>query len=93
MPDKRTLQQIAAHDQLQIAIENHVRAYRTEFTSADIEMAGDWILVASVTSLDLDNQERRFSYDLAFSGSEMPEHIAFGLLKAGERLLTEGMPS
>lgn len=90
MPDERTPEQIEAQDQLQVAIENHVRAYRKEFASADVEVTGDWLLVAGVTSLDLDTTERRYAYHLAFSGGEMPEHVAYGLLRMADDLLENG---
>ncbi|MET0416533.1 MAG: hypothetical protein ABW022_10990 [Actinoplanes sp.] len=85
-----TSAQTEAQLQLQTAIENHMRAFRSSETS-QMEVTGDWVLVAGVTSLDLSNQDRRYTYHLAFSGGEQPEHIAHGLLHMGTELITSGV--
>jgi hypothetical protein len=88
----RTPEQAEAEDALQIAVENHIRAFRAGGPAGPLEVTGDWMLVATVVSLDLDNNERRYAYHLAFSGGEQPEHIAYGLLEMAGQLLSEGGP-
>lgn len=90
MSDERTPEQLEAQEGLQIAIEKHVQAFRSAHTHGSIEITGDWMLVAAVTSLDPENNERGYAYHLAFSGGEQPEHIAYGLLRAGEEIIREG---
>jgi hypothetical protein len=89
MSDDRTPEQLKAQDDLQIAIENHVIAFRAG-TSDQVEVTGDWMVIASVQSINLEDNERRYAYHLGFSGGEQPEHIALGLLRLGEQLITEG---
>ena len=89
MSDNRTPEQLAAQERLQAAIEEHVRAFRVG-VSDDVEVTGDWMLVAAVVSLDLEDNERRYAYHLGFSGGEQPEHIVYGLMRMGTQLVSEG---
>lgn len=84
-----TEEQVAAQDALQAAIETHVHAFRRDHTD-NIEVTGDWILVAAVNSIDLENNSRGYAYHMAFSGGEQPEHIAYGLLREADQLMGEG---
>lgn len=83
-------EQQAAQDKLQIAIEEHVRAFRSSMQVGDVEVVGDWVLVAAVAGIDLETQERRYAYNLGFSGGELPEHVAIGLLRRATRLVELG---
>lgn len=86
-----TPEQQAAQEALQVAVERHVRAFRPGV--AMVEVTGDWLLVACITILDTDKAdlgERSYAYNLAFSGGEQPEHIAYGLLREAEILLRDG---
>jgi len=78
-----------AQEQLQIAIENHIRAFRSDY-AGNVEVTGDWMLVASVLSIDPDNDSRGYAYHMAFSGGEQPEHIAYGLLRTAEQIMADG---
>jgi hypothetical protein len=92
MSDDLTQDQVEAQDQLQAAVENHIRAFRVN-VSGNLEIAGDWMLIAGVTSLDLGEQaERKYAYHLGFSGGEQPEHTALGLLEMGKTLIKGGGP-
>lgn len=91
MTDGRTQEQIDAQDALQIAVERHVAAFRSELAQEDIELTGDWILVATIQTLDIENQERKYAYHIALSGGEQPEHVAYGLLQMGGSLIKDGM--
>lgn len=82
-------EQDAAQLALQAAVEQHMIAFRSP-TSNDVEVTGDWLLVSCVMTLDLVDSQRRYAYNLAFSGGEMPEHIAHGLLQTARLLLEEG---
>jgi hypothetical protein len=88
MSDEKT----EAQEALQAALERHVQAFRSSL-DPNVQVTGDWILVAGVVSIDLDTEERGYAYHLAFSGGEQPEHIALGLLEMGKRLISEGEAS
>jgi hypothetical protein len=84
-----TTEQQAAQNALQAAIETHIHVFRGALTD-NVEVTGDWLLVAAVNSIDLDNQARGYAYHMAFSGGEQPEHVAYGLLREAEQLMAEG---
>jgi hypothetical protein len=85
-----TQEQADAQNALERAIVNHVQAFRSEFAE-NPEMVGDWMLIAAVASLD--GTEQRTAYHLGFSGGEMEEHRAYGLLRTADKLLAEGIPA
>lgn len=79
-----------AQDQLQVALERHIAAFRSIESVDGMEVTGDWVLVAGVTAIDLETNDRRYAYHMAFSGGEQPEHIAIGLLEIGKALVSSG---
>lgn len=82
-----TQEQADAQNALERAIADHVQAFRGPYAD-NPEMTGDWMLIASVTSLE--GIEQMTAYHLGFSGGEMEEHRAYGLLRIADKLLTEG---
>lgn len=82
-----TPDQQAAQDNLQVALERHVRAFKPDLS--DGELLVDWATIAQLTRFSPEGR-RESAYQLIYANGAMEEHRAKGLFYHGLHLVDFG---